>query len=222
MRTIAITILSLTLLLSLTACSKADKSPDTVSEQYADKTLNIIFTDGIEHSGYQKAYAIWMEGESGFFRNIYICSRIKKQDLTGTALPYWQLNKRELASRKEIDAVTGATISDGDFTETVSLAGAPDKFTVYYEIDHSFDPNEWFDDQPAILYKIDVDLSTGKTEFDSEFIGWTANEYTDNNPKNGTNKIPGASVKIGELQPSLQYITDATDLVRELKATLTE
>ncbi len=182
----------------------------------------MVFTDGIEHGGYQKVYAIWMEGDDGFFRNIYICNRIKKQDLTGTALPYWQLNKRKLASRGEIDAVTGATIADGDFTQSISLTGAPDKFSVYFEIDHSFDPNQWFTDQPSLLYKIDVDLSSGKNEFDSELIGWTANEYTDNNSKNGTNKIPGASVKMGELQSSVQYITDAADLVAGLKAVITE
>jgi hypothetical protein len=144
-------------------------------------------------------YALWVENEAdGFFKNIFISKRVNKQDLTGTALPFWQFNKRTKTNEKEVDAVTGATKAAGDLTFTVPLKDLPERFTIYLEIDHSFDRNDWFKDQPAILYSIEVDTSGEKTQFPSDFIGWTPNENTENTISN---------TPAGTLQNETGYIT---------------
>ncbi len=221
--------------------------------------ITINFTDGTEwgergatdgetgsiHG--DKIYTVWMEDGSDFFSNIYICNHVNTQDLTGTLLPFWETNRRgsTVQDIDEIDAVSGATQKTGDFAIDIYLDGSPEVFDVYFEIDHSFDENDWFTsdsrNQPALLYKIaDIDLtsSSGST-FPSNCIGWTPDEYT-NSYDLGENKIPGMNVNIGNLQSELGYITQhavtpstpdtidwsnpeeypATDLVAGLQVTL--
>jgi len=168
------------------------------------------FTDGIHHNQYSKIYALWMENdEENFFRNVFICNRINLQNLTGTALPFWQINKRNLASQSDIDGVSGATVKDGDFTIELPLHGAPAEVTVYFEIDHSFDSNDWFNDQPAILYRADIDL-TIEGQQTLQLIGWTPNENT-NSYEDDENSIPGMNVAMGTLQRETRYITHHKD-----------
>ena len=202
-------------------------------------TLIVDFTDGTAGEYRKKVYTIWIEDLSGnFLKNINVCTRINLQNLTGTALPYWEMNKRSSATEDEIDAVTSATVQDGDFKKYTSLSGLPDNFTVCFEVDHSFDENDWFDDvqidlngdgdysdpgevnvggdQPAILYKIDVDLNSGSpfNAVPDVPFGWTPNNNT-NSYDDYENTIPGMNVNAGELQESPEYIiyhADGTSL----------
>ncbi len=208
-------------------------------------TLNIVFEDGVEHGDREKIYTIWISwiddndtsdvsDDLEVFENIYVCTHIRLQDLSGTALPYWQENIR--SQTDNVDAVSGSTIFDGDFTESRTLTDLPEEFTVWFEIDHSRDGNDWFSDQPAILYKVVVDQSIEDTVFDSEFIAWTPNEYTEYG--GAYNNIPdmNEAVGVGDIQYETRYITNqrtgddfnedlddepATDLVGDLYVTLT-
>ncbi len=196
----------------------------------ASPTMTMEFTDGTEwgergatdgetgsiHG--DKIYAVWIEDSSGLFRNIYICDHVNAQDLTGTLLPFWETNRRgsTVQDIDEIDAVSGATQKTGDFTIDIYLDGSPEVFDINFEIDHSFDENDWFTsdsrNQPALLYKIaDINLnSSSGTTFPSTCIGWTPDEYTNSYDLN-ENEIPGMNVNEGDLQSELGYITQHDD-----------
>lgn len=210
--------------------------PEKTPEPGPDTVVRVNFTDGIEHSDpYQKIYTIWLANPSeDFYRNIFICNKIKVQaqsgtgaGLTGTALPYWQHNLFHRFSDTEIDDVSSATIFNGDFTESITLEpSAPRQFTVYFEVDHSYDKNDWFVDQPAVLFAVDVDLDDPQTTYTMKYIGWTPNENT-------VDDVDGSV--FGVLNTVLEYILKkkdpsggfgddepypATDLVGELTVTI--
>lgn len=187
-----------------------------------DTVIKVHFTDGVEHGG-EKIYTIWLAnpGEN-FYCNIFVCNRIKKQNLTGTGLPNWQENIRPHFTSSEIDAVSGATVDDGNFVQEITLdKNAPRQFTVYFEVDHSWDGNDWFGDQPAVTFAANIDLDNPQTTYTMHFIGWTPNENT----KGGT---PGGVY--GVLNTVLKYILEkidgteepepATDLVGDLTVTI--
>lgn len=146
----------------------------------------------------------------------------------GQSLAYWRLNKKSEMESKltaaDIDAVTSATpnlpagnsgneagkqiavpigsSSDrgrGGFTVTKKVPYQVKKFTVYFEIEHSYDSNLYFGDQPAILYKavVDLDSMSAGDEIEFEFAGWTP--YS-------TVTIDGISRPEGVLQTDLKYI----------------
>lgn len=143
-------------------------------------------------------YAIWLENTSdNFIQNMYICNRLLDGSLTNTALPFWQFNRKSQST--DIDAVTGATVKNQDFTVTRTLKNNNQKyFTVCFEIDRSFDTNDWFSNQPSILYKVDVDLDDVAHNYTMTFTGWTPNE--------GTENIIPATPK-GVFQTEKRYIT---------------
>lgn len=199
------------------------KTPDAAT----DTVVKVNFIDGIEHGG-QKIYTIWLANPGqNFYRNISVCDRIKKQNLTGTGLPYWQENVRPHFTSPEIDAVSGPTVVTGNFTREITLDQyAPRQFTVYFEVDHSWDGNDWFSDQPAVTFAANVDLDTPQTSYTMHFIGWTPNENTDGGEPGGV---------YGVLNTVLEYILKlktvaggfggdepepATDLVGELTVTI--
>ena len=181
--------------------------------------LTLSFVEGDFTGGGAYVYTIWMEdspgtsspvSDPGFFKNLYICSKIATQyynhtGLTGTALPFWQKNRGDKETKTEVDTVTGATNTEGSFSIDIPKDGLPDQFSVYFEIDHSWDGNDWFSDQPAILYRIDVDLSKGSGTFLSQLTGWTPNENTNSNT-DGENNITGKDVEVGDFQSETGYI----------------
>jgi hypothetical protein len=157
----------------------SETSDDSGANGVSASDLIIDFTDGTA-TGYNRIYTVWMENDDvNFYQNIYICNHVVDQDLTGTLMPYWENNIRDEFSDEEIDAVSGASVTSGDITFTASLDAAPEEFTVCFEIDHSFDSNDWFDDQPSILYSIEIDTSGNETTFSSVFTGWTPNNEND-------------------------------------------
>lgn len=161
--------------------------------------LEIRFTNG-ENFKYTKAYVIWVENEkNGFIQNLFVCKKVHDYKLTGTPLPYWEMNKRTISEKAEVDAVSGATQKHTDFSVRAPLKEKQTFFTLFFEIDHSFDKNDWFPaDQPAILYSVDIDLSNPVNEYTLEFVGWTPNEKTENII---------ASTPAGTLQKETRYIT---------------
>ena len=102
---------------------------------------------------------------------------------------------------KQIAVPIGANVSRGrgGFTVTKSISGDLREFTVYFEIEHSFDANMYFADQPAVLYKAVIDLdnfpASGEVEFD--FAGWTPYSAV---------TIDGVSRPAGVLQTDAKYL----------------
>ncbi len=196
--------------------------PVKTPEAGSDTVIKVHFTDGVEHGG-QKIYTIWLANPGqNFYRNIFVCNRINWQNLTGTGLPNWQENIRPHFTSSEIDAVSGSTVVDGNFVQEITLdKNAPRQFTVYFEVDHSWDGNDWFSDQPAVTFAANIDLDNPQTTYTMHFIGWTPNENT----KGGT---PGGVY--GVLNTVLKYILEkidgteepepATDLVGDLTVTI--
>ena len=154
---------------------------------------------------YKNIYVIWAENSAeSFYYPVYICKRLLDGTLTNTALPYWKVNKYPHMKESDIDAVTGATVQKADFNVPFRLpSDAPRQFTVCFETDVAYNKNDWFNDQPAILYQADIDLDDPQTEYDLVFTGWTANEGT-------AGVISGAD--FGELQTETRYITNFKDI----------
>jgi hypothetical protein len=191
-------ILLIILILINFSCSKTE--PIDISGK---DTLEISFDYGTDLSptAYKNIYVVWIQNtDQSFFQNLKICQKLITGGLTGTALPYWKTKIYPNSQTTEVDAVTSATIGNSNFTITSVIKNTDIRqFTVYLETDRSFDPNDWFGDQPALLYSANIDLESNVTEYELTPCGWTPNENTQNiiinTPK-------------GELQNDLRYITN--------------
>jgi hypothetical protein len=180
------------------SCSKNE--PTDVSGK---DTLEISFDYGTDLSptAYKNIYVVWIQNtDQSFIQNLKICQKLISGGLTGTALPYWKTKIYPNSQNAEVDAVTSATIGNSNFTITSVIKNLDIKqFTVYLETDRSFDPNDWFSDQPALLYSTNVDLESNVNEYELTPCGWTPNENT----QNIINNTP-----IGILQKDMRYITN--------------
>jgi len=174
---------------------------DTIVTAFNRKdTLTLRFEYGEDGTSpdWKNIYVIWMEAP-GFIQNMFVCQKLIKGGLTGTALPYWKVNKYPQSLKTEIDAVTSATIGNLDFTITKVIKDSTLKnVTVNFETDRSFDPNDWFDNQPAILYSATINLDDTLSNYELLPVGWTPNEDT----KNQVDNTP-----MGQLQNEMRYIT---------------
>ena len=150
-----------------------------VKRATAGPRVTVNFTYGQDNSSsFNNIYAIWLEKEDGtLIQNLYVCNRLLPGGgLTNTALPHWSCNKYDAA---EVDGVSGATKKKQDFTVSGYLKDDDiGKFRICFESDHSFDPNDWFSDQPALLYSALVDRSALASPYTLEFEAWTPNEGT--------------------------------------------
>ncbi len=183
------------------SCDKSSDTPIT-HEKTGDYTITINFEYGEDFSTSTKSniYVSWIENEGASFKqNIVICNKLVDGGLTGTALPYWKLNTYPGSDNSEVDAVTSATIAKRNFSASAKLKDTTiRKFTVYFETDRSFEPNDWFNDQPALLYAVEINLDDNISEYELLFVGWTPNEGTQN---------VIANTPIGQLQNEVRYIT---------------
>lgn len=165
--------------------------------------LEISFRYGKDLSPepYENIYAVWIENrDHSYIQNISICKKLVSGRLTGIALPFWKMNRYNISDRDELDAVTGATQARRDFTVTAELRDPKIRqFSLFFEVDRSYDRNDWFTDQPAILYKADIDLDKQVPVYELKFCGWTPNKETQN-------VIPGTPE--GVIQKELRYITN--------------
>lgn len=191
-------------------------------------TLTINFEYGEDApSKLNNIYVIWIEDTtSGFLQNIYICQKLITGGLTGTVLPYWKINKYPDSSSSEIDAVTSATKANTDFSVSAVLKDSTIRnFVLYFEMDRYAEPNDWFSDQPALLYSVTINLDDDTSEYELFPTGWTPNEAT-------KNIIP--NTPFGKLQKEMRYITNhkegssfgavdersSTRMVKKITATL--
>ena len=183
-----------------------------VSDANAGDSWKLDFKFGTYSGSNSNIYVIWAENpDEGFYYPIYICEKLTNGSLTGTVLPYWHINKYPQMDSVEIDAVTRATIKKQDFSVSFEMpADAPDEFTVYFETDVYYNGNDWFYDQPAILYKTEIDRNNMQTKYTLEFIGWTPNE-TDVSNENQYKYISQVNLVLGALENETRYITNLKD-----------
>ena len=149
-------------------------------------------------------YVIWIENKAGtFVQNLYVCGRLLDNSLSGIPLPYWTMNKKDDTS---IDGLSGATVLPEFSISRVLSPEAGRQFTVYAEVDHSFDNNDWFRNQPAVLFGVEVDLDTLKPQYEMAPLGWTKGS------QNKYRSIPGAPTSAdGELNTELRYLDNHAD-----------
>ena len=196
---------------TLSAWSNTDDAALTSTPSSGDITVEVSYVyEPTNYGGSNgtKLYAVWIANEDeGFYQNIFIGTRIHDQDLQGIGAPFWEYKVRPHFTAAQVDAVTRATNKKQDFTVSAVLSD-PDitEFTVYFETDHSWDGNDWFGDQPAIVYAADVDLDDGTGEYAMELAGWV--------PYNGAqtalpdvSPITAINESGGELQTETRYIT---------------
>ncbi len=179
MKTIKIRITTFLLLamLFVSSCTSADSAQGNI-------TVDFDF-DASVASSWKNIYVIWLENSAGEIQNLYVCKRLLDGSITDyrSALPYWQLNRYNGADKKfldEVDAVTGPTEANKDFSLTASISkDLGEKFTVYFEIDQAFDFNDWFPgkaydmrDQPSVVYSADIDLSKDQKKYELKVLGF--------------------------------------------------
>jgi len=193
-----IIIILIPILVSLNSCFKPEYNEN---RNGIILTLSYIHGTSLYPKPYPNIYAVWIENSDlSYIQNISVCKKLIHGGLTGIALPYWKLNKYPLSDKDEIDAVTGATKANKDFTIQFSLKDPKiTRFTVYVEVDRSFDSNDWFKDQPALLYSCEIDLQSPVKEYELKPCGWTID---------GDLRIDLKTFKSGILQTDLRYITN--------------
>jgi hypothetical protein len=166
-------------------------------------------------SGYRNIYVAWIDDLSGnVIQNLVVCDRLVGigGTLTNTALPYWK-TKRCDAEQVKTDAVTGATKAKRDFTVAATLKDpAVTAFKVCFETDRSYDANDWFTDQPALLYSATVNLAEPKRRYPLALEAWTANEGTMSSLKEWL-----GTLSVGSAQTELRFITNAKDATAAAK-----
>lgn len=218
--------MALCLAAALPSCAPGTAAAKTTGSEYE---LSLDYALGPSNPD-NPIYAAWIENaDEDFVRYLYVCERLDYQVLTGKtgyenirnvkACPYWRKHLYETPLEQGADVVSGPTVAPGaafgGFARTIALpAGSPSRFTVYFEIDHSFDSNGWWNDQPALLYAADVDLSKGPaaTSFPLTARGWSRNGP--NGSGNNMNKFegnPGGEgdpSMVGALQADMRYITN--------------
>jgi len=208
---------------------KTDPDNDINGDNSDQYKIIVNFEYGIDLSptAYKNIYVIWIEDKtSDFIQNINVCQKLTKGGLTGTALPYWKINKYPVSSASEIDAVTSATKANASFSVSAILKDKTRrKFVLYFETDRSYEPNDWFSDQPALIYSASIDLDNIASSYELLPAGWTPNESTQN-------IIP--NTPMGQLQSEMRYITNhkagasfgdtdersATKMVKKITATI--
>jgi hypothetical protein len=185
------------------SCKKDNDPEENGPANTSGYKITINFEYGADFNS-SNIYVIWAENESSsFVQNISICQKLLNGSLTGIALPYWKINVYPSSDNTEVDAVTGATQAKTDFTVSADIKDSTVReFTLYFETDRSFNPNDWFSDQPAILYSAEINLDDNINTYELQAVGWTPNDRTENII---------ANTPQGILQDEMRYITHQKD-----------
>jgi hypothetical protein len=186
--------------------------------------LTLSFAKGAAPTG-NIIYVAWIQDSSkSFVRYIYTCARLlnnsEKPNIPAKdTCPFWRIGLYDTTIDDAVDVVSGATKTSTDFNESITIpAGSPSRFTVYFEYDRSFDGNDWWTDQPAIVYSADVELDGSATKsFALTARGWSRNAGggSGGNMNNIDSDFPNAT-DVGELVTEMRYITNHAELGSEL------
>ncbi len=243
MKTNLLAILALLILFTGSCKSTEIQSPPATFTYNSDTTgsqISIEFTRGPAYN--YPLMAIWVEDEVGnFVQTLYVAESIGKGTFehgdisTGkwqpgpimrpAALPYWS-HRRGIVNDAGLflpdtktpiaDAYTGATPIGNFILNTRVENPNLRKFAVYFEINQSWDWNEFWtnakypDDneyktscQPALVYMADVDLDSEAKTYPMSVIGHS--HY---------------SGKTGELFTDISTITTALNIAKEIRVTV--
>ena len=188
------------------SCKQSTTPATTPATSSTPSTLQIDFAYGTDgNTTSSNVYVAWVEDMDGnVIQNLVVCNRLLDGTLTNTALPFWK-TFRYKAAQVALDAVTGATVKKQDFSVSRTFKSATiTKFKVCFETDRSFDKNDWFTDQPALLYSAIVDLGNSQTSYALTLEAWTPNEGT----KDTLSAYLG-SLGVGVRQTIMGFITNA-------------
>ncbi|MDC7222000.1 MAG: hypothetical protein PQJ59_18870 [Spirochaetales bacterium] len=172
-------------------------------------TLDFDYDNSLNPTSMGNIYVIWLENEAGDIQHLFVSKKLIKGGITDQelALPLWQLSRYKKDNKdmkKDVNAVTAATLSNQDFTITESIdeERLGTSFTLYMEIDQSFQKNDWFTDdwkdQPAVLYSVQIDLDSAQKEYSLKPIGWTPMYET---------TVAGVVREVGTLVNDMRFIT---------------
>lgn len=132
--------------------------------------------------------AIWLENQSSYHIKTLYTSQSKKE------LPYWAWKVEEYEKAKaadeegnteEIDAISGATPNSSfDPKDYILPERNTEPFYLLIEVNMPKDPNKFHQDQPSIIYKVEIDNKypkafqvldlVGYSKFDPEEKTWDA------------------------------------------------
>ncbi|MBN1523761.1 MAG: hypothetical protein JW904_04715 [Spirochaetales bacterium] len=198
-------ILSIALLLEAFSCTVSDNLPHVGPDPVSDSGIvfTISYTKGdAAMSTYTVSYAAWAaDATENMVQHLFVTQRVHDYSLASNSTPlsYWEENYRGQTVTGEVDAVTGATQKNTDFTITAEyLYPTVRTFRLYFEIDHSFDGNDWFaGEQPGIIYYADIDLDSVTTKYILQPLGW-AHAYSLSAP---------FSIAPGTMYDDMRYVT---------------
>jgi hypothetical protein len=211
-----------TLFAKATLSGYADSAVTSAALTLSGISLQLSHTFGTKLTGTSSGssgkniYVAWIRNSSGtFVQNLGVCAKLLANakynsgasttaSLTGVVLPYWQKNVYPASISTEVDAVSSATKADQSFDLAARALKdiSQRKFTAYFETDCSFEDNDWFSDQPAIVYSADIDLDSGVTEYELVPCGWARNAYN----YGSDSSLITNTASIGSLQSELRYI----------------
>ena len=214
------------ILFSTLAMSCDHDNREDISYRY-ELRVNFEYGVSLSPTAYKNIYVIWIENHAlDFIQNINVCQKLITGGLTGTVLPYWKMNKYPVSSGSEVDAVSSATIANSNFSVSAILKDSTVRnFVLYFEIDRAYEPNDWFPDQPSLLYSTTINLDESPHIYELLPAGWTPNEESQNTIQN---------TPMGTLQSEMRYIThhktgssfgvadsqSATKMVKKITATV--
>ena len=166
--------------------------------------LTVSYEKGdADMSTYTVSYVSWVANSvESMLQHLFVSDRVADDSLSDTPLSYWNVNYRPQSSIADIDAVSMATHKDTDFIIDQEYI-YPDvrQFRLYFEIDYSYNENDWFLDQPGLVYYADIDLDSAQISYTLQVLGWA-------HPQNIASPV---SLSVGELNTELQYITHQDD-----------
>ena len=170
--------------------------------------VEIVFKKGMEH--YYPLMAIWVEDTTGrYIHPLYVAESIAKGEfrhakyeegtwkpakkLIPSALPYWSHKQADVPEDSIImptpenplaDAYTGATPPNSFVLKTVVEPDAGDVFNVLFEVNQSWDWNEyWYNSkypgnkeymksaQPALVYQATINVNDQRRKYKMKPVG---------------------------------------------------
>ncbi|MCM8528204.1 MAG: DUF4405 domain-containing protein, partial [Lentisphaeraceae bacterium] len=121
--------------------------------------------------------AIWLENQSSYHIKTLFTSQSKKQ------LPYWSWKVQEYEKAKEeakkekpedVDDVSGATPNSSfDPKDYILPERNKEAFYLLIEVNVPNDKNEFLEDQPSLIYKVEIDNKHPKTFQVLDLVGYS-------------------------------------------------
>jgi hypothetical protein len=135
--------------------------------------------------------AVWLENQSFYhFKTLYASESEDAKEM----LPYWaykvkgwekakaEAKKRGVDLNETVDAVSGATQNGSFDPADYILPGETNSsmpYRVMIEINQPDDPSEKLEDQPSLIYQVEVDNYDPKTFQLLELVGYPVKEMTE-------------------------------------------